>query len=537
MTSSPQPTSTRPWQRLRGIYEEYPRQFWILVLGVFIDRLGGALIFPFFTLYLTSRFGIGMTEVGVIFGMFSISGVIGSMVGGALTDRWGRKGMLIFGLVMSALAHLGMGLVGRIELLYVVVLAVGVLAEMGGPAGQAMVADLLPEEKRAGGFGVLRVVANLAVTIGPVIGGFLATKSYLLLFISDAVASSITALIVFLAIRETHRPRAEGQAQESMAQTFRGYLEVRRDTAFLWFMGASVLMVLVYMQMNTTLAVFLRDAHGVNTQGFGYILSLNALMVVLFQFWITRRVSRYRPLLVMAAGTLLYAIGFAMYGFVSLYWLFLAAMVIITIGEMLVSPVGQAIVARLAPEEMRGRYMAVFGFSWVIPTAVGPLLSGIVMDHFNSLWLWYAAGIIGLAAAAAYYLMEVRVGRARWAAVDRRLNIMQQVEEGKISAQEAAHLLEGVGEGSYARLTPTGPAVERRHLRVRISDLVSGVMKSDLRIPVGLVNTVLYVSGRLSPDLDVERERILRELIARSAAGPGTHQMEAGEERFEVTVE
>ena len=95
-------------------------------------------------------------------------------------------------------------------------------------------------------------------------------------------------------------------------------------------------------------------------------------MVVLFQFPITRWIERYRPLLVMTAGTLLYAVGFALYGFTSLYFMFLVAMVIITIGEMFVSPVGQAIVTRLAPEDMRGRYMAVFGFSWMVPYAIGP---------------------------------------------------------------------------------------------------------------------------------------------------------------------
>ncbi len=154
-------------------------------------------------------------------------------------------------------------------------------------------------------------------------------------------------------------------------------------------------MVLVYIQMNTTLAVFLRDNYGVNEQGFSYILALNAAMVVLFQFPITRRIARYRPLMVMTVGTLLYAVGFAMYGFVSLFFFFLLAMVIITIGEMLVSPVGQAIVTQFAPEDMRGRYMAVFGFSWVIPFAIGPLLAGLVLDNLNPNWLWYAAGIAG----------------------------------------------------------------------------------------------------------------------------------------------
>ena len=395
-------------KHIRNIYAEYPRQFWVLILGVFIDRLGGALMFPFLTLYITRKFGVGMTEVGVLFGLFSIASIVGSTFGGALTDRFGRKGMLIYGLVVSGLSSVVLGLVGTFELFFGVVLFVGLLANVGGPAGQAMVADLLPEEKRAQGYGLLRVVVNLAVTIGPMIGGLLATRSYMLLFVCDAVASLIAAGIVVLAIRETKPAPREGRPEQTVAQAFGGYGTVLRDVAFVLFIGACILMTTVYMQMNTTLAVYLRDVHSIPEQGFGYILSLNAAMVVLFQFPITRRINKYRPLIVMAVGTLLYAIGFGMYGFVSTYPLFLVAMVIITIGEMFTAPISQALVAKFAPEDMRGRYMAVFGFSWVVPATVGPLLAGLVMDNADPRWVWYAAGLVGLAATGAFLVLHRR---------------------------------------------------------------------------------------------------------------------------------
>jgi MFS family permease len=525
-------------ERSKATYQEYPSQFWVLVLGVFIDRLGGALLFPFLTLYLTQHFAIGMTQVGVIFGIYSISSVTGSMIGGALTDRLGRKSMLLFGLVMSALSSLIMGFINQLIYVYLVILVVGVLSEVGGPASQALVADLLPDEKRAQGFGIIRVVVNLAVTFGPLIGGLLAARSYLLLFICDAVTSVITAIFVFYALREpAHMVTEELEAQPSMAQTFRGYVDVIRDTAFLWFMGASILMVLVYMQMNTTLAVFLRDVHGITAQGFGYILSLNAAMVVVFQFAITKRITPFRPLLVMVAGTLLYALGFAMYGFVSAFGMFLLAMAIITIGEMLVSPVGSAIVARIAPEDMRGRYMAVYGFSWVIPMAFGPLLAGLVMDNFNPALVWYLGGIIGLVAAAAFYFLELRVGKSAWDAVDQRLEILEKLESQQISAEEATRLLDDVSEGSWAKLANPKEAVQRRHIRIRVSDLVSGIMKVDLRLPAGLVNTILYFEGRLSPNIEQEKSDRLKELMQTLSTQEEKQQLDSDGEHLEVTID
>lgn len=524
--------------QIRDVFREYPSQFWIVVGGTFIDRLGGAMLFPFFTLYLTRKFEIGMTEVGAIFGMFSISSFIGSMIGGALTDRIGRKSVLLFGLVMSALSAVLMGIIDNLTLFLVVTLVVGILSDVGGPAHQSLVADILPEHQRAQGFGILRVAFNLAVVIGPLIGGLLATSSYLYLFITDAITSSITAVILFFALKETHKPAAEGgAAPESMGATFKGYLTVLKDTAFVWFIFASILMTLVYLQMNTTLAVYLRDVHSLDERGFSYILSLNAIMVVLFQFSVTRWISKFRPLVVMAAGTLLYAFGFAMYGAVGVLALFMLAMVIITIGEMFVAPVGQAIVARLAPEAMRGRYMAVSGFSWLIPFAIGPLLAGLVMDNFDPRLLWYLAGILGIIAAATFYSLELRAGRARFRAIDERLAIMENLEEGRITAEEASRKLTEVNEGVWTRLTAPEESPERKHVRIRVSARGSQIMKSDLRIPMGLVNAVLYAGGSLSEQLNGYDNRELHRLIAQSAQSQAAQRMQAGEDDIDVSIE
>ena len=393
-------------QRVRKIYREYPRNFWVVISALFIDRLGGALIFPFIALFITAKFGVGMTEVGQLLAVLATASVLGSTVGGAMTDKFGRKVMIIFGLVVSAISALAFGFAEDLKMIYMTCGVIGLFGNVGGPAQQAMIADLLPDDKRADGFGLLRIMANLAVTIGPAIGGILATHSYLWLFSLDAIASTVTALIVFLAVPETKPEAPSGKPSESVLQTLGGYFSVVQDGLFMAFILASILMTLVYMQMNSTLSVYLRDVHGVADQGFGYILSLNAGMVVLLQFWITRRIKHLPPMIVMALGTLLFALGFSMYGFVSTYILFMLAMVIITIGEMLVVPIGQALVANLAPKDMRGRYLAVFGFAWTIPLAVGPLAAGLIMDNYDPNWVWYLSALVSMLAIAGYLVLH-----------------------------------------------------------------------------------------------------------------------------------
>jgi MFS family permease len=397
-------------RQFQTTYKNFPQEFWVLVTASFIDRLGGTLIFPFFALYITQKFNVGMTEAGALLGMFSISGLIGSTIGGALADRFGRRGMVLFGLISSAFTSISLGLVNDLALFYPLAIVVGMLWNVAGPAHQAMVADMLPAERRAEGFGILRVVANLAWIFGPTIGGFIAAQSYLLLFILDAISSTITALIVFRFIPETKPALAEGEKPETLAQTFTGYRKVAADRPYIGFLITSIIMLIVYQQLYNTLSVYLRDVHNVPTQGYGLMMSINALTVVALQFWVTRRTSPHPPLVMMAFGAVFYLVGFTMYGFVSSFILFTLAMVIITFGEMIVVPVAQALAARFAPETMRGRYMAFFSLSWTVPSTIGPLAAGLIMDNYDPNWVWYAGGILCAIAIAGFLALHRAVG-------------------------------------------------------------------------------------------------------------------------------
>jgi MFS family permease len=396
--------------KLAKIYHEFPSKFWIVVLVSFIDRIGGTLLFPFFSLYITQKFGIGMTQAGIILGAFSLFGLIGSMLGGALTDRFGRRRLILFGLVFSAVSTLSLGLANTLAVLYPLVVVIGLLSDISGPAHNAMIADLLPEKQRSEGFGILRVVGNLAWIIGPTIGGLVAARSFFLLFVIDSVLSCIVALLFYKLIPETRPAAPAEKSQESVWQTVAGYRHVLRDFAFMAFLLASMLMLLVYQQMYNTLPVYLRDTHGFTPSMYGFLLTSSAITVVLFQFWVTRRVKDRPPFLMMALGVIFYALGFGMFGFVSAYFLFVLAVVIITIGEMIMMPVSQALAANFAPLDMRGRYMAVFGLSWAIPSMIGPGAAGWILDNFNPNLLWYGGGILCLLSALSFFALQLRLG-------------------------------------------------------------------------------------------------------------------------------
>lgn len=400
--------------RLNKLYNQFPKNFWIIILTFFIDGIGRTALFPFFSLYITDRFNVGMTQAGIVLAMFSIFGVIGNVIGGALTDKFGRRKLILFGLVFSAFSTLSLGLANTLAILFPLAAFVGLLSDISGPAHQAMMADILDEKQRQEGFGLMRVVGNLSWIIGPIIGGFLATRSFMLLFIMDAIISCIVAIIFYKYIPET-KPQThhqeENKAHESLWQTITGYRVVLKDFSFMAFVIATILMSAVYQQMYNSLSVFLRDNHNVNPQGFGFLMTTSAITVILFQLWTSKNIKHRPPFLIMALGTLFYMFGFTMFGFVTLYWMFISAIVIITIGEMLVVPTSQTLATNFSPVEMRGRYMAIYGMTWLLPSTFAPMLAGLVLDNLNPNLLWYIGGVLCAVAAFSFYILHLKLGK------------------------------------------------------------------------------------------------------------------------------
>ncbi len=247
----------------------------------------------------------------------------------------------------------------------------------------------------------------------------MAGYSYLILFIMDAISSLIVAVIVFRFIPET-KPEADPEAEtETLTKTFLGYSKVAKDGLFVAFIVGLIFSGFAYIQIYSTLSVFLRDVHGIPERGYGFLMSANASLVVIAQFWVTSRLKGRPPMYILALGTAFYLVGLTMYGYVSIYILFFTAMMLITIGEMIVLPTAQALAAKFAPEQLRGRYMAFFGLSWVIPATFGPGVAGTILDGINPNILWYICGLSCLVAIGIYFVIHNRSGE--------KLDVLEQV--------------------------------------------------------------------------------------------------------------
>jgi predicted MFS family arabinose efflux permease len=264
---------------------------------------------------------------------------------------------------------------------------------------------------RQEGFGITRVTFNYAWIFGTALGGLIAARSFLALFVIDAVLSLAVAIILYRFLPETKPALHTSEVEvESLIQTVAGYRTVLRDLAYMGFTVAGMLVLIVYQQQYSSLPVYMRDVHDIDSKIYGAMLSVAGLEVVLFQIWISRLIRKYHPFLMMALAALFFAVGFAMIGFVHQAGFFVLAVIIATIGEMIMFPTNKALAAIFSPTEMRGRYMAVYDLGWTIPATIGPAAAGFILDYYNPKALWYIGGVLCTIAAGCFYALHLRLG-------------------------------------------------------------------------------------------------------------------------------
>lgn len=381
--------------RLKNFIAEFPRQFWIVFGGTLINSIGGGMVFPFLTLYLNQHLNISMTGVGVILAFWSVSGLVGQIAGGAFADRFGRKRLMAISLLINAFALGAFGFANSFSAAVAVVVVAGFVNALYQPARDAMIADLVGSEKRPQAYSLIRVVANFGLTLGPAIGGFLAAQSYLIPFLVNAAAIFTYFLITALLVRETKPAILAHHESAAPGNLF----TVFRDTRFMIFLGGGILCTLLAAQMMTVLPVYMNGTFGLGASYYGWVMTTNAGMVVLLQFLITRATSPLPRLALAAIGAILYGLGVGSVGLGNAFPHFILAMALYTLGELILVPTASALTADLAPANLRGRYMGMYGLTWAVGFGIGPILGGLISDNLSPRGLWFLSAPSGLFAA------------------------------------------------------------------------------------------------------------------------------------------
>jgi len=386
--------------RLSFIYREYPRQFWLMFIGMLISTVGSSMIWPFLLIFLSENLDVPLTIAASLMTLNSLAGLIASFWAGPVIDRLGRKWIMVVSLLLNGVSYFFLGSAANIPAFVILMTLNGIAQPLYRIGGDAMLADMLPPEKRIDGYALLRLSNNVGVAIGPAIGGFLAATSYNLAFSGAAIGMAIYALLLAIFAIET-LPKLEiiQQVKQKSSKDFGGYLTILKDQPFIRFSISYTMVIVVASLVWVLLPVYAKQNFNIPESQYGWIATTNAMMVVLFQVLVTKRTKYYQPLSVMAMGAFFYALAVLSVSAGNGFWGFWISMVILTIGELIIVPTASTYAANLAPADMRGRYMSIFGLSWRVALGIGPILGGFLNDSLGPKAIWYGGVVIGLASA------------------------------------------------------------------------------------------------------------------------------------------
>ena len=379
-------------------YRGFDRRMWVLFWSMLIDGVGYSLISPYILLFLKQDLGVSMALGGLVLTIAGVIGAGGNMVGGLLADRYGRRGVMIVSMLLRCLSFVLLAIMVTFQPEFVPIAVVLTLSYFFGgvfqPANNAMVADITEPSRRMEAYGLLRVAWNVGFAIGPIVGGVLILVSFPLTFTISAIISFVAAMIVALMLTESYVPVLKAKREPGLKRV--GNLK----PIFLLFCLFTLPLFIMSGQFGSIYTVYANERIGIDTATIGLVFGLNGVMVVLMQMPISRWLTERDPYMGMLAGSVVYAIGYLLVAAVTDgYWLALS-MVIITMGEMIVVPVSNALTVLLAPDDSRGKYLGVFGvvssFGWFGSTFIG----GVLYDTFDNGWMmWGILASFGLLTA------------------------------------------------------------------------------------------------------------------------------------------
>jgi predicted MFS family arabinose efflux permease len=372
----------------------------VLLICFVFQRLAASLIWPFMALFILEQTGAALSSVTVLLSIQAVSSLVGTSLISALMDVIGRRRPMLLGLAAMSIVLLLMSQAHELWQWALLIAAYGTLHPVFMVGSNAMVADIVPPEQRTGAYALLRTGANVAIATGPVVGGIFIAQSHLFGFSMAAFLNVALLLPVALFMVET----LPGKRKiEEKAKT--GFATLLRDKPFLMYMAIYALLEVAAALVFNLLAVYVNQQFNIQEDGYGRILAMNALMVVLFQYPVTRITIRWQPFPTLALGATFYAIGLVCFGLSSTPNTFALSMVVMTIGELIVAPTSTALVANMAPPAMRARYMGIYALAFTFGTGIGPLFGGILSDAFAPNAIWFAGALVALISAPGFLLL------------------------------------------------------------------------------------------------------------------------------------
>ncbi|MEH7884099.1 MFS transporter [Bacillus sp. JJ1609] len=366
-------------KKLKSYYRQFHPIVWVLLSGTVLARGSAFATLPFLAIYLSRNLDLHPVLIGLTIGISPLAGVIGGFLGGHLSDRFGRKPVMIGSLFSMSLIYLGF-MIAETPVWFIILNALnGLAGSFFEPSGQALIADLTEKSKRMRAFSLRYTAINIGASVGPLLGAYLAVVSAKSAFMVTGIMYFIYVLIFAGMIKKYNvgNPVSKGAAKVTIASSLR---IVGKDKALLYLVLGSIIINFGYSQIESNVPQHLESSLANGVFVYSVMLSINAVMVVILQMPISHFAERFKTMQVMMAGAVFLSVGMLTFGFVSGWYTGILAILFVTIGEILIFPSSSYLVDQLATDELRGTYFGAAQFR-KLGHFIGPIVGGFLLKE------------------------------------------------------------------------------------------------------------------------------------------------------------
>ena len=385
---------------------------WMLAVIMFINR-AGAMVVPFLSVYLTESLGFKLKDAGIIMSLFGMGATCGAFLGGWLTDKIGHFKVQLTSLFLSSGMFLVVVQLKTFESIAIGIFILSLVAECLRPANASSVAYYAKPENVTRAFSLNRMASNLGFSIGPALGGLLASIAYKWLFIGDAITCFCAGLFFYFYFRSRTGFKPIKTVTTEIDEPLQAKIRSPyTDLKFVLFAVLSCMFATIFFQFFTTLPIYYRKVYDLSESGIGLLLALNGILVFALEMVVVYIIGdKFKLAHLMALGTLVMGFSFVLLNLFEGHPVLYAAMAILSASEILAMPFMATIAVQRSNNFNRGSYMGLYTLSYSAAHIISPFLGTNIIADFGFETLWWTLGGMSVIAATGFYFLVPRLQR------------------------------------------------------------------------------------------------------------------------------
>lgn len=368
---------------------------WVLLIGTVLSRGSAFMTLPFLSIYLSRHMDLSPLIIGITVGMSPLMGTVGGFIGGHLSDRFGRKPIMLTSLFMVAFVYYGFTVATGQGWFILLNALNGLSNSFFEPTAQALMADLTEKTKRMKVYSLRYTAMNIGASVGPLIGAYLANTSAKLSFGITGTIYLLYALVLVYFLKRLIVPVPQEENSKKVVSFGDAFRIIKTDKALRYLIIGIILVNMGYVQIDSNLPQILEGTVENGVFIFSMLITINAVMVVVLQMPISHLAEKFRIMQVMVVGAVFMAAGLIGFSFVSGWATAIVAIVLLTLGEILIFPSNSMMIDQLAPEHLRGTYFGAAQFR-KIGNFLGPVFGGYLLSHFQGQIMFWVIALVTL---------------------------------------------------------------------------------------------------------------------------------------------